>query len=903
MSGKRKAVGTLIGTAFLLMILVTGIGVYDVIQKLNQSYDETLEAVQELDRLQASELLDIVSTDLDAENRLTLSIRNDGETLMKLKWIGVFDLSKSPVTQRYYPSDVALNPAETETVNSSFTLSPSGSYRIQLVTELGNIYHTSLQGQMASAMSLPATITFTGTPVSSEETPTGYTVQSGNHLSGDQGSLDAVDSDYLRTEADNEPSGPTYAPTGFTFSEPAVVTAGDVESLEDDDGDILVLAGDYMPFPMTYRGWNHRKCLTVDSTYIDADLTGFPVYVELTDPDLAMYAQNDFEDVMFLGDDNVTKLSHEIEEYNAYTGHLKAWVKLDLSATQDTRFWMYYGNPSATDQQDPENTWDPEYRGVWHMNQDPGAASTLLDSTSQNSDGSIMGGMNSGDSVTGAAGPALEFDNYNDYIDHGKMNIEFSSITVEAWIYHQDTGEDHIISRATGTSVNSHYMAMGVDDDVLRVYLNTVGSGGEKGSYDSTGFIEPNEWTYVAYTWSGASDTVTFYGNDQTRGTGSHGGNKIRNSNHLLAIGNINDDDNRFFNGVIDEVRVSEATRSPAWLKATYWTVKAADSFMAVGSDQERNDELVIEFTGSGNTHNWDQLAVTSKSSWTIGSLPVTLQLYDYSEGSYPSSGEGYLSYVSAGTPGLEESKVVLVTGSPEDFRDWSGNWKMRLTAVITEQEGEARVDQVMYTPMVESIYNASSVFTFTGITGTPDTLNVSLVSDHTETGVDAVIQLYDYDAGAWAASGPAYESYTSSGVNEAKWLNITSGTSSYVNEGELKLRFTSTKVTGFTQSLNYMRLYTRLALGELPYDTYRLFTVEVRDTATGAPIPYAQLVIYANGTNIDIKDQSNPVNANANATGQYSFYLKNATPGGESFNLVAVVGTVMEVEELTQLP
>jgi hypothetical protein len=114
--------------------------------------------------------------------------------------------------------------------------------------------------------------------------------------------------------------------------------------------------------------WQYRKTVTIDHTKVDADLTGFPVLIEITDPDLASHSQNDGDDIVFT-DNTGVRLNHEIELYDNTIGHLVAWVRADLSSVSDTTLYMYYGNPSASNQQNPTGVWDSNYVMVQHLDE------------------------------------------------------------------------------------------------------------------------------------------------------------------------------------------------------------------------------------------------------------------------------------------------------------------------------------------------------------------------------------------------------------------------------------------------------------------------------------------------------------------------------------------------------
>ncbi|UCE96691.1 MAG: DUF2341 domain-containing protein, partial [Candidatus Bathyarchaeota archaeon] len=112
--------------------------------------------------------------------------------------------------------------------------------------------------------------------------------------------------------------------------------------------------------------WQYRKAITIDSTMVDEDLVNFPVLIDTIDPDLVSHAQGGGDDIVFT-DEAGTQLSHEIESYDGYTGHLVAWVNTDLSSTTDTVLYMYYGNAGASNQEDVTGVWDANYVMVHHL--------------------------------------------------------------------------------------------------------------------------------------------------------------------------------------------------------------------------------------------------------------------------------------------------------------------------------------------------------------------------------------------------------------------------------------------------------------------------------------------------------------------------------------------------------
>ena len=130
--------------------------------------------------------------------------------------------------------------------------------------------------------------------------------------------------------------------------------------------------------------WLYRKQITIDHEFIDSTLTDFPIFIDDTDNDY-QHARNDGYDFLFTASDGTTKLMHELEYYNGLD-ELMAWVNItSLNSSSDTTIWLYWGNSSATNQEDVNNTWNSDYLGVYHMNELIGT--TCYDSSGYSNDG------------------------------------------------------------------------------------------------------------------------------------------------------------------------------------------------------------------------------------------------------------------------------------------------------------------------------------------------------------------------------------------------------------------------------------------------------------------------------------------------------------------------------------
>ena len=133
--------------------------------------------------------------------------------------------------------------------------------------------------------------------------------------------------------------------------------------------------------PWWDTGWNYRKEITIDHTKVTGSFTNFPVLISLSgDSNLASFAQANGDDIVFTNQDGTVVLAHEIDYYNS--GTLQAWVNVtSLSSTTDTVLYMYFGNATCPNQENPTGVWGSSFVMVQHMQETSGVH---YDSTSNN---------------------------------------------------------------------------------------------------------------------------------------------------------------------------------------------------------------------------------------------------------------------------------------------------------------------------------------------------------------------------------------------------------------------------------------------------------------------------------------------------------------------------------------
>lgn len=346
--------------------------------------------------------------------------------------------------------------------------------------------------------------------------------------------------------------------------------------------------------------WGYRKPITVDHTKVAGQLNDFPILLDLTDADLASHAQSDGDDIVFV-DYSGYKMCHEIEHFDAASGHLVVWVCAPgLSSTADTRFYMYYGNPSASNQQNATGVWDSNFIIVHHFAETSG---TQHDSTVNHNDVTPQNGVVQG--TTGKIDGADQFDGDNDVLTRsgalsGSMGTKY---TISVWIDPEDYTDQNprmfeldnlILFISPGPAGDNHVV------NFISIYQKwSDPSVGQWCTYNDT-MIVSEGWVHIAVTYDGSSaaNKPIVYKNgvplsiwEWNTPTGS-----FNPSYQNLYIGDRAAGD-RSYHGKIDELHFSNAIRSSAWVQTEYNNQRDPTGFYTLGSEQQRQTSIIVDPT------------------------------------------------------------------------------------------------------------------------------------------------------------------------------------------------------------------------------------------------------------------------------------------------------------------
>jgi hypothetical protein len=309
------------------------------------------------------------------------------------------------------------------------------------------------------------------------------------------------------------------------------------------------------------------------------------------DNDLKAHARNDGYDILFTTSDGQTAIPYEREGYDSATGALTAWVNVpSVSSASNTTIYLYYGFGSAPDMSHTAQTWNSNYLGVWHLKEnavDGSHTATHYDSTVNGYNGL----QNNNSQIAGKIGWAQSFNGVNDWINVNTHPVLTSQLTLEAWVYlNALQGDNKIVgdlNRPSGTFYG-FTMAVGTTGGNENLYSEVRDTTGtdyplKKGS------MPLNSWNYLASTWVTGGQFIGYINGSQLSPIAASA-NNIGNAAGPMIIGAPGwEQYSLFFNGRIDELRISNIARSPEWIGTSYNTTNSPSTFEYIGREESFN--------------------------------------------------------------------------------------------------------------------------------------------------------------------------------------------------------------------------------------------------------------------------------------------------------------------------
>ncbi|MEE9602617.1 MAG: DUF2341 domain-containing protein, partial [Thermoguttaceae bacterium] len=361
------------------------------------------------------------------------------------------------------------------------------------------------------------------------------------------------------------------------------------------DADVRDLAGNLIGGAWWDSQWQSRIEFTFDNSGQTENLTDFPVLVSLNPSDIPGLDLSAVvgADVRFTDAITGAELKYEFETWDAAADTATVWVKVPRidagSATDYIHVYYNYDGTATYDQTtaDEQAVWDTNYKGVWHLDEDvvdeQTTAGVHIDSTGTNNGDQAGNVEGAGQIADGQVFDDTDWIVVNDAAD----DIDVTKGTVSAWIELNTTSGDSAVFNSFFDGSNNIHLRWDVSSDA---FLIKYEAGGVVSKVETAGgaIIDHGDGKkhLVTLTWDKAADEMKAFIDGTQVGTTQTGLGNWSGTLTEAAIGATSNDHTKEFDGMIDEVRLSDIARSPDWIEASYLSQNGSFAFNTFGSEQ-----------------------------------------------------------------------------------------------------------------------------------------------------------------------------------------------------------------------------------------------------------------------------------------------------------------------------
>jgi hypothetical protein len=257
-----------------------------------------------------------------------------------------------------------------------------------------------------------------------------------------------------------------------------------------------------------------------------------------------------------------------------------AWDSLATNApttdTDDTT--TYYEGSGALKITNGTPQVDGDTVALWHLDETNGDndGDDIFDATANNNDGEFVGTNVATAVADGISGKAREFNGSDDYVsisDSNSLDIGTSDFTIEAWVKHSGSADIQTVFDKRDNYDGGGYAGYALLILSTNETRLVIDDGGGATTIDSTAAVPTDSWQHIALV-ADRSGNATHYLNGVANGSGSISTRSGSLANALDATIGAEDDASEdmtdFFDGEIDEIRVSNVIRTAEEIAEAY---------------------------------------------------------------------------------------------------------------------------------------------------------------------------------------------------------------------------------------------------------------------------------------------------------------------------------------------
>jgi hypothetical protein len=323
------------------------------------------------------------------------------------------------------------------------------------------------------------------------------------------------------------------------------------------------------------------------------------------------------------------ELNYQVDTYDAAQGILLCWVQIPTVTAANTPLTFYFGSPNPTHTAAfSQATWAADYMAVYHFSE-ASASATVLDATSNGRNATQTNTTISNDEIHVAAsipvvGGGYSFNGTSSkIIQTAGTNPDITgTFTLSAWVLYNGTAlsDNKIISDELNYG---HGYKMSVKTGLIETETRTS-TNPVPGNLLDAGTVSSGSWTYIQGVYDGTKFVNYVNGVAATTtnaGAAPQAGNVISLGVDYLSTTSATN----FYNGFMDEVRISKLAKSPDWILCEYYNQTHPTTFTDFSGSITAYQSNASSVTGA-LTYTWTGATSTDPTlagNWDVGQTPV----------------------------------------------------------------------------------------------------------------------------------------------------------------------------------------------------------------------------------------------------------------------------------------
>jgi len=306
-----------------------------------------------------------------------------------------------------------------------------------------------------------------------------------------------------------------------------------------------------------------------------------------------------------------------------------------LDSTTDTEFYIYYGNTAESDYAVTDtygrNNVFANFVAVYHLNQETNQ--TIIDSTGK-ADLSTTG-MNYTDLKETKINKGLNFDGTDNAVYEVPINNNYpknrltTNYTISSWVNPSSSQNAYANILRKHAAISGGYGIEQNGTNTNQFYCFHVATDNSTFGTTATTTLTANTWQKFDCIFDGTFIKHKL-NNVQTASATSNPIFPPGATNSQFVIGRQSNTSARYFNGFLDEIRISSIARDDAWLSAEYSNQNIPSNFYSISAQEKllliTSISPAHESTGNAVDTN---LVITYDDNVTAGTGSLTVTQRD----------------------------------------------------------------------------------------------------------------------------------------------------------------------------------------------------------------------------------------------------------------------------------